>query len=202
MVDIRDISPRETHGYGPRFLLASSFLARVALYRLKSSLFDIFEGSFAGVSAAAVRVRDMTKGEANVGRGALGGALFISKLTSWELSSAGPAEGGTGGHQTRIGGEHPFHGQLLTQHKHLPQMPRQKGKHSTRHCLDNCGSTNPKTIARHKREWQSSVHVKSTKFAARMSRLSSRARGVGGSSNLEGFTTTQNLRTTGQNLFL
>ena len=45
-------------------------------------------------------------------------------------------------------------------------MPGQKGKRSERRCIDKCGSTNPKTIARHKREWQSSLNVKSTKFAA------------------------------------
>jgi hypothetical protein len=57
------------------------------------------------------------------------------------------------------------------------RMPGQKGKQSARRCIDNCGSMNPRTIVRHKRDWQSSVNVKSTKFAAHMARLSSRTSG-------------------------
>jgi hypothetical protein len=85
-------------------------------------------------------------------------------------------------------------------------MPGQKGKRSARQCIDGCGSTNPRTIAMHKRDWRSSVKVKPMKYAARMGRLSSQACGplqdIGGPSNLGDLAAIVNpvadLRVTGQ----
>ena len=88
----------------------------------------------------------------------------------------------------------------------LPQMPKEKGQRSARRCVDGCGSTNPKTISSHKRQWQSSVNVKPTKFVASMSRLSSRTHSppsaVGGPSHQKGpSTAARNPRLTGWCLF-
>jgi hypothetical protein len=88
-------------------------------------------------------------------------------------------------------------------------MPGQKGKQSARRFIDNCGSTNPRTIARHKRDWRSSVKVKPTKYTARMAPLSSQACGllqdIGGPSNLVELAAIMNpaadLRVTGQLVF-
>lgn len=44
-------------------------------------------------------------------------------------------------------------------------MPKQKEKRSAPQCIDDCGSTNPRTIARHKRMWRSSVSAGLTKYA-------------------------------------
>ena len=82
-------------------------------------------------------------------------------------------------------------------------MPGTKGKRSARRCIDGCGSTNSKTIARHKREWKSLVNVKPTRFAAQMSHLSSRAHGLPDMeepSNLGEPTITKSSRVASQNL--
>ena len=100
-----------------------------------------------------------------------------------------------------------FRSQPLTQpHPHLEsRMPGKKGKRSARQCIDGCGSTNPRTIARHTREWQSSVNVRPTRFNVRMSRLASRTRGpvvpdLRGPSDLEGIMATESPRVASWNL--
>ena len=86
------------------------------------------------------------------------------------------------------------------------QMPGQKGKRSERQCVDGCLSTNSRTIAKHKREWQSSSKVKVTKLAAGMSRLETLrtrelSQDVGGPSNQEEFAVTRDSRATGRRSF-